>query len=46
MINADSVEVLDEHMIVNIGVHVDEYNLSSLRRATRRAGLSHAVLSS
>jgi ubiquinone/menaquinone biosynthesis C-methylase UbiE len=42
MIDANSVKVLDEHMKVNLRVHVNEYNLISLRRATRRAGLPHA----
>lgn len=41
-IDANSVKVLDEHMQVNLGVHVNEYNLISLRRAARRAGLPHA----
>jgi SAM-dependent methyltransferase len=42
MIDAASVGVLDEHMKVNVGVHVNEYNIISLRRATRSAGLPHA----
>ena len=36
------LEVLDEHMQVNLGVHVHEYNLVSLCRASRRAGLPGA----
>jgi len=42
MIDANSVKVLDEHMKVNLGVHVNEYNLFSLKRAAREAGLAHA----
>ncbi len=42
MIDADAVTVLEEHMQVNLGVHVHEYSQVSLRRAAREAGLPHA----
>jgi ubiquinone/menaquinone biosynthesis C-methylase UbiE len=42
MIDSNAVKVLEEHMQVNIGVHVNEYNLLTLRRAAKRAGLAHA----
>lgn len=38
-IDADAVRALDEHMAINATVHVHEYNLISLRRVARRAGL-------
>lgn len=38
-IDAGAVEILDEHMKINETVHVHEYNLLSLRRVARRAGL-------
>jgi ubiquinone/menaquinone biosynthesis C-methylase UbiE len=41
-IDAEAVRVLEEHMQVNAGVHVHEYNLLSLRRVARAAGLAGA----
>ena len=41
-IDAEAVRVLEEHMQVNATVHVHEYNLLSLRKATRAAGLDSA----
>ena len=42
LVDANTVQVLDEHMQVNLAVHVNEYNLISLRRAARLADLPHA----
>jgi ubiquinone/menaquinone biosynthesis C-methylase UbiE len=39
LIDPNTVRVLEEHMKINETVHVHEYNLFSLRRAARRAGL-------
>jgi len=41
MIDANSITALEEHMRVNLTVHVHEYNQLSLRRAAREADLPH-----
>jgi ubiquinone/menaquinone biosynthesis C-methylase UbiE len=43
-IDSQAVETLEEHMKINETVHVHEYNLLSLRRVARRAGLAGAEL--
>lgn len=39
MIDRETIEALEEHMEVNRGAHVHEYNLISFRKAARMAGL-------
>jgi ubiquinone/menaquinone biosynthesis C-methylase UbiE len=41
-IDAGAVNALDEHMKINKTVHVHEYNLMSLRRVAKMAGLKNA----
>ncbi len=43
-IDAKAVDTLEEHMKINESVHVHEYNLFSLRKVTRRAGLEGAEI--
>ena len=43
-IDPEAVRALEEHMRVNESVHVHEYNLISLRRVARRAGLDGAEI--
>ena len=43
-IDAEAVRALDEHMKINETVHVHEYNLLSLRKVARMAGLEHAEI--
>ena len=42
MIDRESTRILDEHMEVNKTVHIHEYNLFSLRKVARLAGLYDA----
>jgi ubiquinone/menaquinone biosynthesis C-methylase UbiE len=41
MINRRAIQILEEHMEVNKEAHVHEYNLISLRKVARMAGLSN-----
>ncbi len=41
-IDSKAVDTLEDHMKINESVHVHEYNLLSLRRVARRAGLRNA----
>jgi ubiquinone/menaquinone biosynthesis C-methylase UbiE len=43
-IDEQTVRVLEEHMKVNSTVHVNEYNLFSLRKVARMAGLDRAEI--
>jgi ubiquinone/menaquinone biosynthesis C-methylase UbiE len=43
-IDEQTVRVLEEHMKVNSTVHVNEYNLISLRKVARMAGLDRAEI--
>lgn len=44
-IDPATIEALEGHLAVNRGVHVHEYNLFSLRRVAREAGLEGALVS-
>lgn len=43
-IDPDTLNSLEQHMSANAGTHVHEYNLHSLRKAARMAGLAGAEL--
>ena len=44
LLYSETIRTLEEHMEVNRGVHVHEYNLLSLRKVARMAGLTKAEI--